>query len=78
MLGSQGIVVKCPAAVFFFLKYCLKSMGGIAVNYGQKLITKKAGELLGECDIFAYQVKGLGNNLKPLQEILPLLSCIHK
>lgn len=36
--------------------------GGIAVNYGQKLITKKAGELLGECDIFAYQVKGLGNN----------------
>ncbi len=37
--------------------------GGIAGNYGQKINKqKKAGELLGECDIFAYQVKGLGNN----------------
>ena len=45
-------------------------MGG-AVNAAQwgdsselwtKINNKKAGELLGECDIFVYQVKGLGNN----------------
>ena len=41
MLGSQGIVVKCTAAIFFLMEDCFSLAGAELESYILKLNTEK-------------------------------------